>query len=133
MKLQLNWVYYHSRDTHPPTTQSSNPGKYQTCFLRGVWLNVDYTKIALLSTIYKLIYKEIYIYNVYTNGFHKNAKIYNLHQEMKKSTIFVSNLKFLSTNLHLKQVSSLQSTPFKGLKSDIQSTSKIWAKSTIYI
>ena len=47
----------------------------------------DLTKIALLSTIYKLIFKEIYIYNVYTNGFHKNAKIYNLHQEMKKSTI----------------------------------------------
>ena len=43
---------------------------------------------------------------------------------MQKSTIyiFISNLKFLSTNLHLKQASSLQSTHFKGLKSYLQST-----------
>ena len=39
-------------------------------------------------------------------------------KKVRKSTIFISNLKFLSTNLHLKQVSSLQSMPFKGLKSD---------------
>ena len=53
----------------------------------------------------------LYIYNLYTIGFHKNAKIYNLHKK-------IENLQFSSlisklTNLHLKQ-----SMPFKGLKGD---------------
>ena len=55
------------------------------------------------------------------NDFHKNAKIYNLHKK-RKSTIFMSNLKFVSSNLHLKQVSSLQSTGVNGLQRDLQST-----------
>ena len=61
-----------------------------------------------------------------------------------KSTIFISNLQFISTNLHLNQVFSLQSTTFKSLKSDIQSTKFLsvclsiiykekLAKSTVYI
>ena len=57
----------------------------------------------------------LYIYNLYTIGFHKNAKIYNLNKKNWKSTIFISNLKIKSTNLQLKQVSSLQSMPFNGL------------------
>ena len=53
-------------------------------------------------------------------------------RKMRKSTIFISNLKFLSTNLHFKQTSSLQSTPFKGLKSYLQSTNFSAHLSTIY-
>ena len=42
--------------------------------------------------------------------------------KMTKSTIFISNIKFLPTNLHLKLVLSLQYTILNGLNSCVQST-----------
>ena len=63
-------------------------------------------------------------------GEKQKSTIYILKSE--KSTIVVVNFKIQSTNLHFKEVSSLQSTYCKGLKSDLQSTTFFAYFSTIY-
>ena len=89
------------------------------------------TDFQYLSIIYKQIFQKITSTICTLMVFIKKQKSTIYIHKITKTTIFISNLKFLPTNLHLKQVFSQQSTILNDLKSCIQTTIILLFQSTI--